>query len=110
MNILELLYISDGLIFIYIMVFMVFLTLDYKKSSHKTTTAKVLSREDFCTCRGAQYNNSAADAHQANCYKNEIPPKIWDQSYAGCVSVDDPGKRAYDYEINGVQLPEFSGV
>jgi len=106
MNILETLCITDGVIFIYIMVIVVFIIMD----SHKKDRLKLLPREDFCTCRGAQYNNSAADANQSNCYKNKIPGRVWDQSYAGCVSVDDPGKIAYDYEILQKQLPEFSGV
>jgi len=110
MNILERLYVTDGFVFIYIMIFMIFMIIDYKTNTQKKYIVGVLPKEDFCTCSGAQYNNSSADQSQANCYKNKIPKQIWDQSYAGCVSIDDPGKRAYDYEINQSQLPTFAGV
>lgn len=105
MKLLETVYILDGMIFIYIMIisFLFFYT-ENKKN------VQILPKESFCTCRGAQYNNSSADVNQYNCYKNKIPPKIWEQSYGGCTSFDDPGKISYNYEINEKQLPQFMGV
>lgn len=97
-------YLLNGVVFIYIMIVLLLLF------SNKKATVKVLPKEGFCTCRGAQYNNSSADLHQQNCYKNKIPARIWKQSYAGCTEFDDPGKISYDYNINEKQLPEFAGV
>jgi hypothetical protein len=82
---------TDGVIFLYIMIALVVLL--HKESA---TKLEILPREGFCTCRGMQYNNSDADSTQNNCYKNEIPDKVWDKAHAGCVSVDE--------------LPEFAGV
>lgn len=106
MNVLELLFKTDAVIFVYIMG-IVLIMLSDRSTQPKL---KVLPREDFCTCRGAQYNNSAGDPNQSNCYACKIPKKIWDQSYAGCTEIDDPGKIAYAYNIEGKQLPEFAGV
>lgn len=105
MKLLDTVYILDGMVFIYIMVVLILLLSGTPKKQ-----VKVLPKEDFCTCRGAQFNNSSADVHQYNCYKNKIPSRVWKQSYAGCTSFDDPGKISYDYEILQKQLPEFAGV
>lgn len=105
MKLLETVYILDGIVFIYIMIVLLVI-LSHQNKAH----AKVLPKEGFCTCRGAGYNNSAADLHQKNCYMNKIPKRIWNQSYAGCTTFDDPGKISYDYNINEKQLPEFMAV
>lgn len=105
MKLLETVYILDGIVFIYIMI-VLFLIFTNPTKTH----VNVLPKEGFCTCRGAQYNNSSADVNQYNCYKNKIPSRIWDQSFAGCTTFDDAGKIAYDYEINQKQLPQFMGV
>lgn len=105
MKLLETLYIMDGVVFIYIMIVLLLIF-----ARQKPTTAKILPKEGFCTCRGAGYNNSSADQHQYNCYKNKIPNKIWKQSYAGCTEFEDAGKIAYNYNIDEKQLPEFMGV
>ena len=105
MNTLELIYITDGIVFIFIMCVLVMMMMNQKGD-----TIQLQSREKFCTCRGAQFNNSSADVNQYDCYKNKIPNRIWKQSYAGCTSFDDPGKIAWDYNIEGKQLPEFAGV
>jgi len=105
MNTLELLYVTDGIVFLFIMGVIVMMMMGNGGSA-----IKLHPREGFCTCRGAQYNNSSADVHQSNCYKNKIPNKIWRQSYAGCTSFDDPGKISWDYNIDQKQLPEFAGV
>ncbi len=105
MKLLETVYILDGIVFIYIMIVLLVI-FSYQNKTH----AKVLPKEGFCTCRGAGYNNSAADLHQKNCYMNKIPKRIWNQSYAGCTTFDDPGKISYDYNINEKQLPEFMAV
>lgn len=105
MKLLETVYILDGIVFIYIMVVLILLF-----SGQQKVVANILPKEGFCTCRGAQYNNSAADPNQYNCYKNKIPNRIWKQSHAGCTTFDDPGKISYDYEILQKQLPDFAGV
>lgn len=105
MKLLETVYILDGIVFIYIMVVLILLF-----SGQQKVVANILPKEGFCTCRGAQYNNSAGDPNQYNCYKNKIPDRIWKQSYAGCTTFDDPGKISYDYEILQKQLPDFAGV
>lgn len=105
MKILETVYILDGIVFIYIMIVLIMM---FSKTSK--VKVKVLPKEGFCTCRGAGYNNSSADPHQYNCYKNKIPSRIWNQSYAGCTTFEDPGKISYNYEILEKQLPEFAGV
>lgn len=105
MKLLETVYILDGIVFIYIMIVLLVI-FSHQNKAH----AKVLPKEGFCTCRGAGYNNSAADLHQNNCYMNKIPKKIWNQSYAGCTTFEDAGKIAYQYEIDQKQLPEFMGV
>lgn len=102
---LETVYILDGIVFIYIMVVLLVIF-----SRPNKVQANVLPKEGFCTCRGAGYNNSAADLHQQNCYMNKIPKRIWDQSYAGCTTFDDAGKISYKYNIDEAQLPEFMGV
>lgn len=99
---------SDCVILIYIMGMVLIMLLD--RSNKKIIKVVPDIKESFCTCRGAQFNNSEADSTQYNCYKNKIPSRIWNQSYAGCTSFDDPGKISYDYEIEGKQLPQFSGV
>lgn len=105
MKLLETVYVLDGIVFIYIMIVLLLIF-----SNQKKDTAKVLPKEGFCTCRGAGYNNSSADLNQKNCYMNKIPKKIWDQSYAGCTTFEDPGKISYDYNILEKQLPAFAGV
>jgi hypothetical protein len=105
MKLLETVYVLDGIVFIYIMIVLLLIFSNQNKAH-----AKMLPKENFCTCRGAGYNNSAADLKQRNCYMNKIPKKIWDQSYAGCTTFEDPGKISYDYNILEKQLPEFSGV
>ena len=113
MNILESLYILDGAIFIYVMIFLIFFIYDRPSTTAAIDKKKVSAlhpREGFCTCRGMQFNNSNANVHQQNCYKNKIPTNIWKQSHAGCTSFDDPGKIAYNYNINNKQLPQFAGV
>lgn len=105
MKLLETVYLLDGIVFIYIMIVLILLF-----SSHNKVSAKVLPKEGFCTCRGAQYNNSSGDPNQFNCYKNKIPERIWKQSYAGCTTFDDPGKISYAYNVDEKQLPDFAGV
>lgn len=105
MKLLDTVYILDGMVFIYIMVALLVIFSRTNKAQ-----AKVLPKEGFCTCRGAGYNNSSADLHQQNCYMNKIPKKIWDQSYAGCTTFEDPGKISYNYNILEKQLPQFAGV
>lgn len=105
MKILDSLYVLDGIVFIYIMIVLIMLFSDSSKKQ-----VNILPKEGFCTCRGAGYNNSSADLHQYNCYKNKIPSRIWNQSYAGCTTFDDPGKISYAYNIDEKQLPEFAGV
>jgi hypothetical protein len=108
MDLLEILFMMDGIVFIYIMISLIVMT--YAINGKKIEKAIILPREGFCTCRGMQFNNSEADVHQENCYKNRIPANVWDKSHAGCTSTDDAGKIAYDYEIRQKQLPQFSGV
>ena len=112
MHLLESLYILDGAIFIYIMVFLIFFIYDRPTitTAGKKNVSALHPREEFCTCRGMQFNNSEADIHQKDCYKNKIPKHIWNKSHAGCTSFDDPGKIAYDYNIDNKQLPQFAGV
>lgn len=105
MKLLETVYILDGIVFIYIMVVLLLIF-----SYSNKTQVKVLPKEGFCTCRGAGYNNSNADLNQKNCYMNKIPKKVWDESYAGCTTFEDPGKIAWNYEIDQKQLPDFAGV
>jgi hypothetical protein len=105
MKLLETVYILDGIVFIYIMVVLLVIFSHQNKAQ-----VKVLPKEGFCTCRGAGYNNSSADLRQQNCYKNKIPNRIWNQSYAGCTEFDDAGKIAYAYNIEEKQLPEFMAV
>jgi hypothetical protein len=105
MKLLETVYILDGIVFIYIMIVLLVI-FSHQNKAH----VKVLPKEGFCTCRGAGYNNSAADLHQKNCYMNKIPKRIWNQSYAGCTTFDDPGKISYDYNILEKQDPDFAGV
>lgn len=106
MNLLELLFIIDGSIFLFIMIALVILM----KDCAKTEKIEKKPREGFCTCRGMQFNNSEADVKQGDCYRNKIPAAVWDKSHAGCTSFDDPGKIAYDYNILQKQLPDFAGV
>lgn len=108
MKTLDIILTIDCIILIYIMGMMVIMLAD----KCVKPSIKVLPdiKERFCTCRGAQFNNSAADKNQANCYANKIPQQIWNQSYAGCTSFQDAGKISYDYEIEGKQLPLFAGV
>ena len=75
MNTLELIYITDGIVFIFIMCVLVMMMMNQKGD-----TIQLQSREKFCTCRGAQFNNSSADVNQYDCYKNKIPNRIWKQS------------------------------
>lgn len=103
MNILHFVFATTTLIFLYLMLLLLC-------SKQQPSSSSMVAKEGFCTCRGAQYNNSSADVNQANCYKNKIPARIWKQSYAGCTSFDDPGKISYDYNILEKQLPEFAGV
>ena len=105
MKLLETIYMLDGVVFLYIMIVLIVMFTQQPKAH-----AKILPKEGFCTCRGAGYNNSSADLNQYNCYKNKIPKKIWDQSYAGCTTFDDPGKISYQYNIEDKQLPQFAGV
>lgn len=105
MKLLDSLYVLDGVVFIYIMIILLFI---FSISTKKTV--KVLPKEGFCTCSGAQYNNSGAFLSQKNCYENKIPNKVWQDSYGGCTSFEDQGKIAYDYTIKQNQLPEFMGV
>lgn len=108
MKLLENIYILDGIVFIYIMIVLIYIFSGHNKPT--TVQAKVLPKEGFCTCRGAQYNNSNADLNQQNCYKEKIPKRIWEQSHAGCTTFDDPGKISYAYNISEKQLPDFMGV
>lgn len=101
---LNILYALNAFLFVFLMVLITCL------SHWKRSSVLVLQREGFCTCRGAQYNNSSADVNQANCYKNKIPPHIWKQSHAGCTCVSDPGQLSYNYNVLQKQLPEFAGV
>lgn len=105
MTVLNVLYAINAFVFVFLMVLITCLV-----HFQRATPSLIVQREGFCTCRGAQYNNSSADVNQANCYKNKIPPKIWKQSYAGCTCVNDPGKLSYDYNVLEKQLPEFAGV
>jgi len=108
MDLLEMLFMTDGIIFVYIMISLV--VMSQAMNSDKIGKAVVRPREGFCTCRGMQFNNSEAVVSQKDCYKNKIPADVWDRSHAGCTASDDPGKIAYDYEILQKQLPAFSGV
>jgi hypothetical protein len=103
---MERLRVLDGIVLIYIMIVLVFLF----TCTQKTQVVRVLPKEGFCTCRGAQFNNSSGDPNQQNCYKDRIPPRIWRQSYAGCTHFDDPGKISYAYNVDEKQLPDFAGV
>jgi len=109
-HLFEFLYIGDGIVFLFIMLFLTIMTKDQQQSvvRIRDPLPSRATVEHFCTCRGAQYNNSAADVQQANCYKDKIPPNIWNQSYAGC-TCQDPDKTMADY-VEGKQLPLFSGV
>jgi hypothetical protein len=102
-NLLNILYATNALVFVFLMALLVHLLRSQKYMVE-------VPKEGFCTCRGMQYNNSSADLRQANCYKNRIPSQIWQQSHAGCTSVDDPGKISYNYNILQKQLPTFAGV
>lgn len=106
MNVLELLFKTDAVIFVYIMGIVLIILSDRTRQPK----LEVLPKEGFCTCRGAQYNNSAGDPTQSNCYAGKIPSRVWNQSYAGCTEFDDPGKIAYAYNVDEKQLPEFAGV
>lgn len=105
MDILQLIYITDGVVFVFIMCVLIIIMMNQGGNS-----IQLQPREAFCTCRGAQFNNSSADVNQYDCYKNKIPNRIWKQSYAGCTSFEDPGKIAWDYNMEGKQLPELAGV
>lgn len=108
MNLLETLYLTDGIIFIFIMIIMAFVMQD--RFSCDPAMLQVLPREGFCTCRGMQFNNSEGNPHQNDCYRNKIPAKVWADSHAGCTEFDDPGKISWDYNIEQKQLPQFAGV
>ena len=104
-NLPNILYAINALVFVFLMCL-----ISHLVRAQKSVLQMMTPKEGFCTCRGAQYNNSSADASQANCYKNKIPSRIWNQSYAGCTSVDDPGKISYNYNVLEKQLPQFAGV
>lgn len=99
-------YIMNGIVFIYLVIVFIYMSSEKKIKQN----IKILTKEKFCTCRGAGFNNSNGDPTQQNCYKDKIPKHVWEKSHAGCTTFDDAGKISYAYNVLEQQLPDFMGV